>query len=543
MKSEQTGASQQLDRLFRLGTVAGATDSQLVEQFVTGDDESAALAFKAIVERHGSMVLRVCRLVLRDAHAAEDAFQATFLVLARRARTLGSRELLCNWLYGVAARTARKARATAMRQQVRDRAVAYHRPVATFEPSLDESQRDLEQVLHEEIDRLPRPYRTAVVICYLEGMSQAQAARQLQLAESTVRGRLARARTMLSQRLTRRGVGFSTGLLALDATANASAQHLPGATTRATARAALLFVKRGTVMQGAVISTTAQSIANGVVSTMWFSTLKSAAAMVMAVCLVAGGAALLAQPVVEPQRGGKPTQAADAPKIAVVLNEAGQGASPQELRVEQKKGHEQSSEKEESVAVEKDLAKLAPGPIFRAIPVSKDCMILAYMPDWNFGNVDNIGIGNNDGGVRTLIDWPAIPADEANRPDRRFLIALYSRKTTSHPPTSKIYAFEILEKWPERTSWTTQPKYDVEPAATYKFEPNEGWKLFDITPLVRAQARTGHDGHGVILRFLREDVAGGSRVIHSDYELVSREGADKWASRRPVVLVVKALKE
>ena len=134
---------------------------------------------------------------------------------------------------------------------------------------------------------------------------------------------------------------------------------------------------------------------------------------------------------------------------------------------------------------------MAPGPIVRAIPVSKDCMILAYMPDWNFGNVDNFGIGNNDGGVRTLIDWPAIPADEADSPDRQFLIALYSRKTISHPPAGPIHAFEILENWPELNSWKTQPKYDPEPAATYKFEPDDGWKLFDITPLVRAQAKAG----------------------------------------------------
>ena len=120
MRNRSNDAGRQLDRLFRLGTVGGMTDSQLLEQFVTGDDEAAALAFEAIVERHGPMVLRVCRSVLRDAHAAEDAFQATFLVLARRARTLGSRELLCNWLYGVAARTARKAKAIAARRRIRD---------------------------------------------------------------------------------------------------------------------------------------------------------------------------------------------------------------------------------------------------------------------------------------------------------------------------------------------------------------------------------------------------------------------------------------
>jgi len=542
MKKEPTSASRQLDRLFRLGTVGGMTDPQLLEQFVAGDDESAAIAFEAIVERHGPMVLRVCRLVLHDAHAAEDAFQATFLVLARRARSLGSRELLCNWLYGVATRTARKARAIAARRRARDRAMACHRSVAIVEPSRDGSREDLEQVLHEEIDRLPRPYRSAVVVCYLEGMSQAQAAGQLHLAESTIRGRLARARKLLGQRLARRGVTLSAGLLALGTTTNASVLRLSSATAQATARAALLFVKRGKAMPGAV-SVTAQSIADGVLSTMWFNLLKSITAMVMAVGLLAGGASLLARPAVEAQHQDKPSRAEVAPEIAVASLEPGQDSGPKQARPKQGKGRGQSEKKEQSVAVDPDLAKLAPGPIVRAVPVSKDCMILAYLPDWNFGNVDNIGIANNDGGVRTLIDWRAIPHDEAASPERQFLIALYSRKTISHPPASKIHAFEILEEWPERTSWKSQPRYDAEPAATYEFQPGEGWKLFDITPLVRARAKAGRNGHGVLLRFLNEDVAGGAKEIFSDYKVVSREGVDEWSNRHPVLLIVKASKE
>src|SRR5271163_4339354 len=109
MTNGSIGAGRQLNRLLRLGTVGGMTDAQLLEQFVTADDEAAALAFEAIVERYGAMVLKVCRTLLRDEHAAEDAFQATFLVLARKAPTIDVRELLSNWLYGVASRTARKA--------------------------------------------------------------------------------------------------------------------------------------------------------------------------------------------------------------------------------------------------------------------------------------------------------------------------------------------------------------------------------------------------------------------------------------------------
>ncbi|MFI5458790.1 MAG: sigma-70 family RNA polymerase sigma factor [Isosphaerales bacterium] len=541
MKKEPTGAGRQLDRLLRLGTVGGMTDPQLLEQFVAGDDESAALAFEAIVERHGPMVLRVCQLVLRDAHAAEDAFQATFLVLARRARSLGSRELLCNWLYGVAARTAHKARTVTARRRARDRAVAYHRSVAIDEPSRDGSREDLEQVLHEEIDRLPRPYRSAVVVCYLEGMSQAQAAGQLKLAESTIRGRLARARKLLGQRLTRRGVTLSAGLLALGTSTNASAVRLPNAIVQATARAALLFVKRGKAMPGAV-SATAQSIADGVLSTMWFSLLKSVAVMVMAVGLLAGGASLLARPAVEAQHQDKPSRAEVAPEIAVASLKPAQDTGTKKARPAQRPG-QKKSQKQQAVTVHPDLAKLAPSPIARAVTATKDCMILAYLPNQNLGHVDNFALANNDGGVRVLIDWPEIPPDEASAADRRFLVALYSRETTSHLPAGPIHAFEILNKWPELNSWNMKPTYDPEPAATYKFEPGEGWKLFDITSLVRAQAKAGREGHGILLRFLSEDFSGGPNPTWSGYGFVSREGADEWSNRRPMLLVVKASKE
>ncbi len=223
MNGGRIEAGRQLERVFRVGTVGGLSDAELLERFAAVDDDSAGAAFEAIVERHGPMVLRVCRMVLRDAHAAEDAFQATFLVLARRARTLGERERLGNWLYGVATRTARKARIAASRRIARDRVVAGRRPEAVVAPAPDACGDELGRVLHEEIDRLPGAYRAAVVACYLEGLTQAQAARELRTTETTVRGRLARARKLLENRLTRRGLAPAAGLLALENLAEACA--------------------------------------------------------------------------------------------------------------------------------------------------------------------------------------------------------------------------------------------------------------------------------------------------------------------------------
>jgi RNA polymerase sigma factor (sigma-70 family) len=513
------------------------TDAQLVEQFVTADDESAALAFESIVERHGSMVSKVCRTLLRDEHAAEDAFQATFLVLARKAGTIDTRELLSNWLYGVASRTARKAKAIAARQRIRDQHAAYHRSLTVVETPHDPSQYDLEQVLHEEIDRLPRPYRAAVVVCYFEGKTQAQAAQQLRLAESTIRGRLARARKLLGQRLTRRGLALSTGLAALVSSADVAARPLSRTTAQAMARAALLFVKRDQAMHG-VVSVTAQSIANGVLSTMWFTPLKTVTAVVIAVGILTAGAGILMQPTAEARLQPDLPRAGPAPEIAIASLEPIPVVSLEPSQKKKKREQEQAK----SFEVDTDLMKRvlheqrgAPGSIIQAIPVSQDCMTMTYMPDWNFGNVDNLGLQNS--GARVSIDWPAIPPDQDASTERQFLIAIYSRKTTSYPPTGPIHAFEILEGWREMTSWRTQPRYDPEPAGTYKFEHGDGWKLFDITPLIRAQAKAGRPSHGILLRFLSEDAVAPKL---SGYDFVSREGAGEWATRRPVLLVVKA---
>ncbi len=546
MRGARTEASRQLERLFRVGTVGGLTDAQLLDQFVAGDDEAAEAAFEAIVGRHGPMVLRGCRTMLRDVHAAEDAFQATFLVLARKARTLGERELLSNWLYGVALRTARKARTAAARRLVGDREAACRRSVAIADrpPDEGESRDELVRILHEEIGRLPGSYRSAVVTCYLEGMTQEQAARQLRLAESTVRGRLARARKLLARRLTLRGVALSTGLLALGTLADAATARLSEATVESVARAARLFGKSGQATGGAV-SSTAQSLAHGVLSTMWLSSFKTVAATLVAITLTAVGTLALTQ------RATKAQSQIEAAEFAMSLPEpvsataaepspAPAAPLPQQSGTgRRKKTTGKGQSQPQTAAVDPNLAKRVPGPILRSVPVSKDCMILAYLPDQNLGHVDNFGLGNNGGGVRALIEWAAIPRDEAAAPDRQFLIALYSRKTRSNPPTGPIHAFELLDDWHEMAHWSQHPRYDPEPFGTYKFEPEDGWKLFDITPLVRAQFKAERESHGILLRFLSEDFRGPN---WSGYDLVSREGAAEWASRRPVLLVVKAAK-
>jgi RNA polymerase sigma factor (sigma-70 family) len=560
MRGVRSEAGRQLERLFRVGAAGGLTDAQLLEQFVAGDADVAEAAFEAIVGRHGPMVLRVCRTVLHDVHAADDAFQATFLVLARKARTLGRRQLLCNWLYGVATRTARQARSSALRRRVCEREAAARRSVLIDDRLPDEraSRYELGRILHEEIGRLPGSYRTAVVVCYLEGMTSEQAARQLHLGESTMRGRLARARKLLGCRLARRGVSLSVTLLALGNAPDTAAAsvRLPEAAVQSLARAARLFGKSGQATGGAV-SATAQSIARGVLSTMWLHSLKTVASALAAITLcVAGPIALVqrsakAQPQVE---ASDPTAAAAAAAatrtppapasqdtLSAALVEAASFRVRDSGTGRPKSARDGEPNETQSIAVSLDLVKIVPAPIVRAIPVTKDCMILSYIADWAHGNVDNIGVANNQGGVRTLIDWSDIPPEVAAAPERRFLLALYARDTNTSPRAGPIHAFAISEDWPELTSWKTQPAYELDPAATYRFEPGPGWKLFDVTPVVREQAKPGRKGHGVLLRFLSEDFAE-RRADWSGYSFVSREGTGEWAQRHPVLLVVEGSK-
>jgi RNA polymerase sigma-70 factor (ECF subfamily) len=183
--------------LFGAGTLGGLTDGQLLERFVTRRDAGAEAAFTALVQRHGPMVWGVCRRILNDPHAAADAFQATFLVLVRKAVTVRVEDSLGRWLYGVSRRVARLARAVNDRRSARDgRGVEM-----VAEPDTDTDRSELLARLDEEIARLPERYRAAMVLCDLGRLSHEEAARQLGCAVGTVGSRLAQGRQRLRDRL------------------------------------------------------------------------------------------------------------------------------------------------------------------------------------------------------------------------------------------------------------------------------------------------------------------------------------------------------
>jgi RNA polymerase sigma factor (sigma-70 family) len=182
-------------------------DGDLLNRYLDGQDEAA---FAELVRRHGPMVLGVARSVLADAHEAEDVFQAAFLVLARRAASIRRRESVASFLHGVALRLAHRARAGAGRRHERERQAA----VAGASMPADLTGRELREVLHAEMARLPEHYRAALVLCYLEELTQDEAARHLGASPATVKGRLDRGRAMLRRRLTRRGLSLAVPLCA-----------------------------------------------------------------------------------------------------------------------------------------------------------------------------------------------------------------------------------------------------------------------------------------------------------------------------------------
>ena len=191
MTSIRRGAAlRQIQSLYTSGTCSGLTDGQLLERYIAGRGERAEAAFAAMVERHGPMVLRICRAVLRDEHDAEDAFQATFLVLARWAGSIRNQGSLGSWLFGVAGRVARCARSGAARRRWHERRLAEMRADSVADVTPD----DLGDAIRREVGRLPERLRAAVVLCYFEGQTCEQAADQLNLPVGTIKSRLSGAR-------------------------------------------------------------------------------------------------------------------------------------------------------------------------------------------------------------------------------------------------------------------------------------------------------------------------------------------------------------
>ncbi len=270
----------------------GMTDGQLLARFLAQRDEAA---FESVVRRHGPMVLGVCRRVLRHPQDAEDAFQATFLVLVKKAASIAQRELLANWLYGVAYRTALDARAAALRRQTRERQVS---PMPEPPADAKDPGADLRPILDQELNRLADRYRVPVVLCDLHGRTRRDVARQLGIPVGTLSGRLTVARRLLARRLARYGLGFSAGALATAA--------MPEALVSSTVHAATAMAA-GRAATG-VASAPVAALVEGVLKALWLKSLKITATLLLAAGVVLGVGVLLMQ---KAQKSNDPT----APRV------------------------------------------------------------------------------------------------------------------------------------------------------------------------------------------------------------------------------------
>jgi RNA polymerase sigma factor (sigma-70 family) len=259
----------------------GLSDGQLLDCYLAHREETA---FAALVRRHGPMVWGVCRRVLSRHHDAEDAFQATFLVLVRKAASVVPREKVANWLYGVAYKTALKARAAAARRDARERQV-----MTLPESPAAESDcwNDLRPLLDHELSRLPDLYRVPVLLCDLEGKTHREAARQLGCPEGTLAARLTRARALLAKRLVRHGLMLSGGSLALALSVKAASASVPPAVVSAAVQAASLFAA-GPAAAG-VISAPVLALTEGVLQAMLVNKLRTTVTALLLVGVLGAG--------------------------------------------------------------------------------------------------------------------------------------------------------------------------------------------------------------------------------------------------------------
>jgi RNA polymerase sigma factor (sigma-70 family) len=304
MNSTQVSAFLRHVRHFAKSPDSQVKDRELLESFLERREEEA---FAALLRRHGPMVLAVCRTITHNWHTAEDAFQATFLLLAQKASTIRQRDSVGSWLHGVARHVAQKAVTAAMRRRTGEEKA---KPMMPRDPLLDMSLRELQKIIHEELEKLPEKYRTILVHCYLEGKTHEQAARQLGWSKGTVRGRLNRGREMLRSRLTRRGLTVSAGVLTTALTIGSTPLALSGPLAEGTVRAAVAMASGGS----SVVSAEVASLVSAGAKALSALKLKTALIVLLTLALFGTGAGVLAHSLWQKEQGRPSTN--DSPLSA-----------------------------------------------------------------------------------------------------------------------------------------------------------------------------------------------------------------------------------
>jgi RNA polymerase sigma factor (sigma-70 family) len=288
--------------------MVGFTDGQLLERFASGRGESSEAAFATLVDRHGAMVLRTCVGILRNSHDAEDAFQATFLILARHGGSLWVRDSIAPWLHRVACRTSVRARRATARRQTSEQRAAEQRKLAAVDADVHDD--DIARLIHDEINRLPAQYRIPLVLCELEGHSCEEAARHVGCPVGTIKSRLSRGRRRLGAGLERRGIDPATAVFHL-ALAGTGKSCLRPALAASTARAAVAFARVGPAAAAELAGPDAATLATNTLGSLTLAKLGVAAFALAAVAAALAGLAI-GRTLSRPQSPG--AKSADSPR-------------------------------------------------------------------------------------------------------------------------------------------------------------------------------------------------------------------------------------
>jgi|GEM_PF-5972056 len=273
-----------LQRIFGDQNLARSPDHELLAQYLSGDEMTAEFAFEVLVARHGPMVLRVCRRILGNSHEAEDATQATFLVLAQRASSIRKSRSLASWLFGVASRVSARARVQASRRRRYESRFA--KPAEVYEEN--DTDRAAWQALLEEVEKLPERYRCPMVMFHLKGLSYEDAAYELGCSPRTIQTRLARGRERLRTRLTQRGLARSANLVGVSLTHPAGSPLLPAGWAGRTAHC-VLQLSANLSLHG-TLPVSLATITKGMSNSMGLLKLKVAAALSVSVAVVVSSA-------------------------------------------------------------------------------------------------------------------------------------------------------------------------------------------------------------------------------------------------------------
>ncbi|WP_422930006.1 sigma-70 family RNA polymerase sigma factor [Singulisphaera sp. PoT] len=301
-KQRDRALFRQIQILYNIGAVRDMTDGQLLERFATDGIEVAELAFSALVERHESLVWRTCLAIVRDEHVAEDAFQATFLVLVRKARSLWVRDSLGPWLHQVACRTAAFHRSRLVRRLKNEQRFATQGSARIFDgqPACDPLR---DEAVHEELNRLPEKYRRPLLLCDLEGRTHQEAARFLGWPVGTIKSRQAQGRKLLRERLLRRGVGVAVASSFFDAWRKDAVAAIPDRIARNAVDAAMKMATRPVI--SSIVGCELIWVFEYVSNWMGMVSLRHLVLAAMAIGIATGGATFVGGGSDEPARAGR----------------------------------------------------------------------------------------------------------------------------------------------------------------------------------------------------------------------------------------------